>query len=272
LTLGAQAMQRALSEARARTLGMPSFSYDDMLFWIADRSDTLRSSAAATDLTARVPGCPDWSVEDLVGHLGAVHLFWAAAVFAGPSDGPPDSEAVGDQAPQGDLFEWSADAADKLLTALRGAPPGRGCWTWWDSSGAPMTAGAVARHQVQEAGVHAFDAQQAAGTSASLPAAVAADGVGEYLTVGLASMGAWPHNPASIRLETGAGGSWLVELGPGGTKVSETPAWSDCAPQATVTADPADMVLAFYRRTPYELRIDGDADAVARLLEWPDLD
>jgi uncharacterized protein (TIGR03083 family) len=249
---------------------MPNLSHDEMLFWIADRSDALRACAASADLAAPVPGCPDWSIEDLVGHLGEVHLFWAAAVAAGPSDGPPDEDAVGDEAPHGDLIAWSKDATAKLLAALRDAPPERGCWTWWKASGAPMTAGAVARHQVQEAGVHAFDAQQAAGTAASLPAAVATDGVGEYLTVGLASVGPWPHDPASVLVDAGAGGRWLIELGPGGAKVSGSPERSDVA-AATVTADPADMVLAFYRRRPHELRSDGDARLVTRLLDWPNL-
>lgn len=249
---------------------MPNLSYDEMLSWIEDRSKTLRMSAADAGPTARVPGCPDWTVEDLVSHLGGVHLFWAAAVFAGPAAGPPDDDVVGDQTPHGDLLEWSAAATGKLVGTLRDTPPGRGCWTWWKSSGAPMTAAAVARHQVQEAGVHAFDAQQAAGSSAALPGAVAADGVGEYLTVELLTNGPWPHDPASVRLETGAGGSWLVDLGPDGAKVSQNPPANGA--QATVTADPADMVLAFYRRNPHELRIEGDADLVSRLLDWPNLD
>jgi uncharacterized protein (TIGR03083 family) len=251
---------------------MPNLSYDDMLFWIEDRSKALRTSAADAGLGARVPGCPDWSTGDLIGHLGAVHLFWAAAVIAGPAEGPPDDAAVGDQNPHGDLLEWSADAAAKLLTALRDAPPDRGCWAWWESSGAPMTASAVARHQVQEAGVHAFDGQQATGSPAMLPAVVAADGVGEYLTVELPTNGPWPHDPASVRIETGAGGSWLVELGPSGALVSEVPARPGDAATATVTADPADMVLAFYRRKPHVLRVDGDETLVRRLLDWPNLD
>jgi uncharacterized protein (TIGR03083 family) len=249
---------------------MPNLSYDEMLSWIEDRSEALRTSAADAGLTARVPGCPDWSVEDLVAHLGGVHLFWAAAVAAGPADGPPDDDAVGDQTPHGDLLEWSAAAADKLIGTLRDTPAERGCWTWWESSGAPMTAAAVARHQVQEAGVHAFDAEQAAGSPASLPEAIAADGVGEYLTVELPSNGPWPHDPASIRLETGAGGSWLIGLGPDGAEVSQNPSGQPAG--ATVTADPADMVLAFYRRNPHKLQIEGDAGLVSRLLDWPNLD
>jgi uncharacterized protein (TIGR03083 family) len=248
---------------------MPKLSYDDMLSWIDDRSAAVRTSAANAGLAARVPGCPEWSAQDLVGHLGGVHLFWAAVVAAGPADAPPDDV---DEQPHGDLFEWSASATAALVSALRDAPPERGCWTWWESSGAPTTAGAVARHQVQEAGVHAFDAHQAAGTSGSLPEALAADGVGEYLTVELPTNGPWPHKPAGVRLETGAGGSWLVDLGPDGARVTEGGGLSAASPAAVVTADPADMVLAFYRREPHELHIEGDAELVSQLLGWPNLD
>jgi uncharacterized protein (TIGR03083 family) len=248
---------------------MSNLSYEEMLFWIDDSAAALRASAADAGLTASVPGCPDWAVHDLVAHLGGVHLFWAAVVAAGPAEAPPDGV---DEEPHDDLFKWSADATAALVGALRQAPPERGCWAWWESSGAPMTAGAVARHQVHEAAVHAFDAQQAAGALGALPTAVAADGVGEYLTVELPTNGPWPHDPASVRFETAAGGSWLVDLGPGGAQVAEGDGPSGAVPAATVTADPADMMLAFYRRKPHELRIDGDADLVTRLLSWPNLD
>lgn len=62
---------------------MQKLSYPDMLALIADRSEALRTAAAAAGFEARVPGCPDWSVADLVGHLGEVQLFWAADVNAG---------------------------------------------------------------------------------------------------------------------------------------------------------------------------------------------
>jgi len=48
------------------------------------------------------------------------------------------------------------------------------------ASSAPSTSGAVAWHQVQEAAVHARDAQEAAGHAGPLPAVVAADGVQEF--------------------------------------------------------------------------------------------
>ncbi len=253
---------------------MQTLSFPDMLALIEDRSDALRAAAAQAGMAARVPGCPDWAVSDLVAHLGEVQLFWAADVAAGPAVGPPDEDQVGDSEPHGDLLTWSADATAKLLAALREAGPDRLCWTWWESAGAaPSTSGAVARHQVQEAGVHAFDAQQAAGHGLPLPAAVAADGVNEYITVELPTNGPWPFEPATVILETGPGGSWLLDLGPNGLHVLQGDDHGDAKPSATVTADPSDMVLAFYRRDlTGELQIDGDAELVPQLINWPNLD
>jgi uncharacterized protein (TIGR03083 family) len=254
---------------------MPNpLSFDDMLTTIEERSTVLRS-AAAGNLDARVPGCPGWSVHDLLVHLGEVHLFWTAAVAAGPAAGPPDEEAIGDREPHGDLLTWSAAATSALIGALKDAGAERGCWTWWESSGAPMTAGAVARHQVQEAAVHALDAQQAAAKDEPLPAALAADGVGEFLTVGLGTMGPWPHDPATVLLSAADGGDWLLRLRRDRLQVTLL---SDAtrhavSPDATVTARPSDLVLAFYRRHgPDRLQVSGDSTLVTRLLDWPDMD
>jgi uncharacterized protein (TIGR03083 family) len=253
---------------------MQTLSYPAMLTMIEDRSEALRAAAAQAGLAARVPGCPDWTVTDLIAHLGAVQLFWAAAVAAGEAAGPPADDAVGDTEPHGDLLSWSGDATGKLIRTLEDAGPDRMCWTWWESSGAPMTSGAVARHQVQEAAVHAFDAQQAAGHGLPLPPAIAADGVGEYLTVELPTNGPWPYEPATVIIETGPGGNWLIDLGPVGAQIIlGVTDHGDAKPSVTVTADPGDMVLAFYRRDLIgELHVDGDAELVPQFLNWPNLD
>jgi uncharacterized protein (TIGR03083 family) len=248
---------------------MQTLTFDEMLELVSDRSDALRAAAGTADPEARVPGCPDWTAAELTRHLGGVQLFWAAAVAAGPASDPPEWV---EQEPSSDLQAWSAAATAALVAALREAGPERGCWTWWASSGAPMTAGAVARHQVQEAGVHAFDAEQTAGVARPLPAAVAADGVGEYLTVELPTNGPWPHDPAIVLLSAGAGGTWLIELDEKGARPRLADGAGDATPDATVTASPSDMVLAFYRRTPHELTVEGDAQLVQRLLDWPNLD
>jgi uncharacterized protein (TIGR03083 family) len=253
---------------------MKKLSFADMLALIDDRSAALRDAAAQAGFGARVPGCPDWTVADLITHVGDVQIFWAAAVTVGPAAAPPGDDVIGDREPHGDLLTWSAEATDRLTGALRDAGPNRICWTWWEEFDmAPNTSEAIARHQVQEAAVHAFDAQQASGHPLALPPQVAADGVNEYITVELPTNGPWPYEPATIILETGAGGSWLLDLGQLGVHVLEGDQHGDVKPSATVTADPSDMVLAFYRRdTARDLQIDGDAELVPQLINWPNLD
>jgi uncharacterized protein (TIGR03083 family) len=252
---------------------MDTLSFSDMVAQVEGRSAALRQAAAQAGFGARVPCCPDWQVSDLVAHLGEVHLFWAAVVAAGEAEGPPGDDAVGDTQPHGDLLTWSAEATSRLTAQLRDAGPDRMCWTWWESSGAPMTSGAIGRHQVQEAAVHAYDAQGSAGHPEPLPPAVAADGVGEYLTVELPTNGPWPYKPATVVLKTGPGGDWLIDLGPLGARVLPGSDHGDEKPFVVVTADPNDMVLAFYRRDHAgELHTEGDEELLSQLLAWPNLD
>lgn len=243
----------------------PPFS--ELLALIESRSAALRDAVAATpDHTARVPGCPDWSLTDLVAHLGAVHRFWAATVADADDSRPPSAERIGDREPHGDLLEWSAASTALLLAALRDAGPESPSWAWWAGSGAPLTVAAVARHQVQEAAVHAFDAQETAGRAEPLPAVVAVDGVGEFLSVGLASQGAWPHRPARVGFQAVEGPSWTLDLSSAGA--GKGPAASG-DPVTRVQATASDLVLALYGRIPLtEVRIDGDRSVAEQLITW----
>jgi len=248
---------------------MTNPTFAEMLTLIEDRSAALRAAADQAGLTARVPGCPDWSVRDLVTHLGEVQNFWAAAA-ASPADGPPSEDQV-DREPGDDLMGWSARATATLVAALRAAGPDRPCWTWWEESGAPMTAGAVARHQVQEAGVHAFDAQQAAGRSEPLPGDVAADGIGEFLTVGMASLGPWPHRPGAVALAADDGPAWVVSLSGDGARAVAADEAGGAGPDARLRGSASDLVLALYgRQVAGKLTVDGDQELASQLLHWAD--
>lgn len=259
---------------------MVSLGFTDVLKLIEDRSAALRAAAGAAGPAARVPGCPDWSVRDLVDHLGGVQRFWAAVVAAGPAEAPPAEDQIDRNEPGDDLLGWSAAGTAGLVSALTEAGPDRPCWTWWPKSGAPMTSGAVARHQVQEAAVHAFDAQEAAGHAEPLPGVVAADGLGEFLTVGMATMGAWPLAPGRVALAAADGPTWVVDLDESGARAREAAAGVadgstaedarvDRLADGSVRGSASDLVLALYGRHLHgTLRTEGDQKLATDLLTW----
>ena len=79
--------------------------------------------------------------------------------------------------------------------------------------------------------------------------------------------------PGTVVLETGAGGSWVLDLETPAVTVLLGDEHGNAKPTATVTADPSDMVLAFYRRELIgELRVEGATELVPQLLNWPNLD
>ena len=239
-----------------------TISYEAMLELIAERSAALRSSIAGA-LDARIPGCPDWTGRDLVAHLGEVQRSWAANVAAGPAEGPVAEEAIKEIEPTGDLLDWSERSTETLLTALREAGPGRGTWVWW---GEPAVSGAVARHQVQEAMVHAWDADDAVGRAGALPREAALDGVDEFLETGLPFSGTWEHPPATIGLVAtdGAGGGWRVVMGDE-RRLEPGNGTGDVVLRGTAS----DLVLAFYRRRGVDsLSVTGDRELAERFLGW----
>src|SRR5215204_621475 len=225
------------------------------------RSAALRSTLAGA-LDERVPGCPDWTGRDLIAHLGEVQRFWAAVIVAGKPDGPPQDADVPDTEPTGDLLDWSERSTADLLHALTDGGPDRPVWSWWGST----LSGRVARHQVQEAGVHAWDAEDTIGRAGPLlPADLAADGVDEFLGVGVPTSGAWPHPPATVGV--GAtdvpGDGWRVLLEAGGGRVERGPASGN----AVLGGAAGDLVLALYGRRPLEsLSVTGDAEVARQFL------
>lgn len=241
-----------------------TITFDRMLELIDGRSAAFRSALAGA-LDQRVPRCPDWTGRDLLAHLGEVQRSWAAIVTAGDPDSPPDWDAVPETTPTGDLLDWSERSTGALLDALRAAGPDRPVWSWWG----PTTAGRVARHQVQEAGVHGWDAEDTVGRAGELqPAELAADGVGEFLEVNVPAAGGWPHDPVTVGLTTtDVPGEWRVELGPGGGRLEAGAA----AGNAVLGGSAGDLVLALYGRRPVDsLAVTGDQEVARQFVGWFD--
>lgn len=225
----------------------------------------LAAAAASVPPLTPVPSCPDWTMVELVEHHVSVMLFWANVVRDGRPDEPPAERPELPDEPA----SWYQNALDELVTELRAAGPDSPAWTWW---GEPRTAGAIARHQVQEAMVHRWDAETAAGRAPGAFAADAAlDGVDEFLsTVLVASEG--PSLGGVVALAAADGDRverrWVVD-GRG-----DRPVMGDDGldADAELRGEPRALVLALYRRVPMTaLRVTGDVDRAERFLSYADL-
>lgn len=251
-------------------------AFDGWLGVIEERSAALRSALRAVPEDTGVPACPDWTVADLVAHVGATQRFWAAVVAASPERRPLADCEVPGRAPAGALLEWSARGTAALVGALRAAGPAAPCWTWWAESGARATAGAVARQQVREAAVHVRDAQEAAGAPEPVPPAVALDALDEMLHVTFGAMDGWPDSPARVALVADEGRAWTLILDATGASAVRGPAGGGRPDaDATVSASASDLLLALHRRLPWEdggpLRVAGEAALVRQLAVWSPL-
>ncbi|WP_406096054.1 maleylpyruvate isomerase N-terminal domain-containing protein [Kitasatospora purpeofusca] len=257
-----------------------TLDFPDLLRLIDERATAFRAAvAAAPDLGAQVPTCPDWTLLDLVRHLGEGRRNWGIIVAAGPSEVRPDTSAAlaGPAVPpeREALIAWLAESTRQLLDALREAGPDSGCWTWWPDSQAPQTAGAVARHQLQEITVHTYDAQLVAGTAQPLPEEVAVDGVDEFMFTCVATKSAWPHEPAIVDYHATEGRSWRLRLDAEGALIARipapgTPGSEELAPaDFSATATAAELVLAVYDRYPLKaLKVEGDGRIFEQLAAW----
>jgi uncharacterized protein (TIGR03083 family) len=261
-----------------------ALEFSDRLRLIDERSAAFRAAVvSASSLDVTVPTCPDWTLGDLVQHMGGSRRRWAAIVAAGPATDAPDISATQGAAVATDdreaLVAWFAASTQQLLDALQEAGPDRDCWTWWDTSQSPQTCAAVARHQLHEISVHTYDAQLTVGAQQPVPDEVAIDGVEEFLVTCCATTSPWPHEPAVVDYFVTEGRSWRVWLSGAGARVARRPesgaepvpgAGDRSEPAAASASGPAsELVLALYGRLPMDrLELAGDGRLFDQLFAW----
>jgi uncharacterized protein (TIGR03083 family) len=260
-------------------LGPPT--YGEMLANIEERTAAMQVAiAGADDRNLSVPDCPGWTLGDLMKHVGVVQREWAAAV---PGEPLPPAVAAADAVNEGGLTWWLQRSTYLLTHALRTAGPQVATGMRWYSGGPPMTGHDVARRQMQEAAVHAYDAQLTVRREQLLANDVAVDGIDEFLRRRLAARGPWPYRPARVEVEAlvmpGAGPpaglersyhiTWLLDLDGDGARVT---AGERGEPAVRVGGPAGDVLLLLYRRTPYHrASVHGNERLFAALLDWADL-
>ena len=226
------------------------------------RSDARFAEAAAAAVltsgwTARVPGCPDWSLAALVWHLAEVQRFWAWVVRARAQDPSNYDDPV--RHPDDELLGYAAARSAELETALADADPAERVWTWARQQDVAW----VLRRQAQEAAVHTVDAEQVLGDVGPIPADLALDGLDEWLEVMVP--GALPEGPPAD--------AHPVVLHAVDADAERTLfAGSRPFPAATLTGTAGDLLLAVWRRVPLDvLTVDGDAALAAAMIASVDL-
>jgi uncharacterized protein (TIGR03083 family) len=224
-------------------------------------------------LEGRVPSCPDWSVGDLVQHVGMVYLHKVTGMREGaePEEWPPPGAA--EEEPVA-LLDRSYAA---LLGEFAAREPGEHTGTWY---GPDQTVGFWIRRMAQETVIHRIDGELGVGVPvAAIPDDLAIDGIDELLKVFVAfSVSEWSDyftealadSPGrTVAIET-AGTAWRVAISPGKFIVEGGPGETIAATGATdvtISGSPTAVVRWAWNREdpdqPSAVTVTGDRDALA---------
>ncbi|MGW7822933.1 maleylpyruvate isomerase family mycothiol-dependent enzyme [Streptomyces puniciscabiei] len=242
---------------------MTLLAYDRYCEEIAHQVDRLRAVVTSGgDLSATVPTCPDWSLEDLVRHMGGAlrrvdALVRSRAQENIPAERIPLAGGPEGRGDAGALDAWLAETGELVVGALREAGPDTKVWSW---TGIADT-GFWARRMTHEITVHRADATLAAGQPYEVAPDIAADAVDEWLQIvqwvqrsGLKREAEELRGPGrSIHLhatdaDPALNAEWLIELGEDGVT------WRRGHEKATVAlrGPLTSVLLAFYRRLPLD--------------------
>jgi uncharacterized protein (TIGR03083 family) len=223
------------------------------------RADRARFAGAVgldvSVLGTTVPACPDWTLQDLLVHLGRVHRWAMDAARLAPDATFP---RLGPRPDEGtDPAAWVVDGLDELIADFATMDLDEPCWTF----AGPGTRRFWLRRQAMETAVHRVDAQSVLGTGDPVDPEIAADGVDEWLDLQATRWyKAHPDIVGTLHLhatDDGEGSSeWFVQVDPARLGWHHGHHKGDVA----VRAGRADLFLmAWRRRRPDELDVVGDA-------------
>jgi uncharacterized protein (TIGR03083 family) len=219
-------------------------------------AETERLAAAVTRQpdTSIVPTCPEWTVRDLVTHVGTGHRL-AIGIVEERRDSPAPFRKIDAPADQAAWAQWLAEGAGRLNDVVRAHGFDGAVWTWHPKH---QTAGFWLRRMLHDLIVHRFDAEP----DGDLAPDAAADGVADFLLVS-EIFERLRGDGETLRFDaTDTGESWHVTLT--GTGVD----WRTGADAADVVcaAPVAELMLVLNRRRE-PATVTGDAALYQRWRE-----
>jgi uncharacterized protein (TIGR03083 family) len=235
---------------------MPQLSPDQYVAEIEASTAGLAEILAEHDQSLPIPTCPEWTLRQLVTHVGRAHR-WAAEITRTRSDAfipfreVPDGKLPDDRAEQ---QAWLLAGAGRIIDAVRGADSD----LVWSFTG-PAPAGFWMRRMAHETLVHRADAQLAAGAEPEpvIDAEIAADAIDEWLTLliagilGTADSRITALPAAALHLHAtddglGGRGEWMIRHDTEGLGVEQGHGKGDAA----LSGPAASLLLVLMRRRP----------------------
>ncbi|MGI5213161.1 maleylpyruvate isomerase family mycothiol-dependent enzyme [Plantactinospora sp. CA-290183] len=227
------------------------------------------AAIAEAPLDITVPSCPEWTMTDLVHHLGSVYRRVRGIAQQGGTERPAPL-AVPDGLPTGSaVVQWWREEFDQLMVVLDALDPEAPAWNWAPQ---PKRVGFWHRRLAVETVVHRWDAQMAAAVGEPIEAKLAADGVGEVLDTLLpAGRRVSPEGAHGVvqLVATDAGQEWYLRLRGEGVALLDTDTLLDSDDhhaRAHVSGTASDLLLALWGRLGFDvLDVAGDPNLLPAL-------
>lgn len=237
---------------------------DDELFdWIGEDTAFL-ADISAGHLDEPVTSCPEWTIRDLVAHVGGAQSGWYPYNLERQDIANPDPIAAFSAAPEppiGDdpaMIQYLRDATATILDVGRRIDLETPVWAF----GPTAPARYWILRAVTELSVHVWDGASSLGVPYRLSperAAVSIDetvrGMWTLKSVVVSELPTPPSEPLSI-VATDSGARWVLHTDSAGNVVVNPP---DVAPDTTISGDGMDLVLWIWGRIPTaDLNVTGD--------------
>jgi uncharacterized protein (TIGR03083 family) len=219
---------------------------------------SLLVAARGAGPSAPVPGCPAWTVTDLVWHLGEAHDFWGyvvreRALAPDAYQAPPRPTAPSPAEEFEAVHTFASERAAELHRVLSETDPATPVWTWTPKQDVEF----VLRRMAHETAVHRVDAEHAAGREHRLDGILAADAIDEFLAYFLPNMWSPPpplagsvHVHCTDEVVPEGDGEWTIRPGEGADcNVSRDHAKADTA----LRGEAHDLLMVLWRRAPLDV-------------------
>ncbi|MGW6930367.1 maleylpyruvate isomerase family mycothiol-dependent enzyme [Lentzea sp. NPDC054927] len=241
---------------------------------IINQTSLLVSSLDGADLAVAVPSCPDWTLNQLVRHVGHAHRWADLMIRERVTEIPYDRNGaqelasyVGEKA--SDVIPWLVEGAASLSEALLAVDPDLMIATLGGHPGPRVWS----RRMTHETVLHRWDVANVVGVPFSLDPEVARDTLSEWTALALPyAFMRWPAETApllgpgrTVHLHaTDVEAEFVIDL----TGASPVVRQGHEKAAVALRGPLVELVLAVYRRRSVEgLEVFGDAELLDLLLE-----